>query len=111
MYQNAQTRNSVPKLHNVFEFFCVSLCTDYLSDLHTKFQISYTYDANIQYQIWRICYNLFLRYADLITLSLFLSLSHTDRERETKCKKKKKDFSDSGDLKKCKSIKISISII
>ena len=35
-----------------------------MSSLHKKFQVASTYDTNVECQIWRFCYNLFLSYAD-----------------------------------------------
>ena len=48
---------------NVLEFFCVTLYTDYLSNLHKNFQTSSACNTNIECQIWSFCYNLFLSYA------------------------------------------------
>ena len=48
---------------NVFEFVCMFLYRDYLSDLHKKFQIASTHDASVEYQIWIFCRSLFLKYA------------------------------------------------
>ena len=48
----------------VLEFFCMFLYTDYLSNLHKKFRIAFTYDTNVNYQIWNLCYYLFWSYAD-----------------------------------------------
>ena len=50
--------------HNVFELFCVSLYTDYESDLYKKFQVASPYYVNSVYQVWFSYYNLFLSYAD-----------------------------------------------
>ena len=36
---------------NVLEFFCVSLHTEFLSDLYKKFQVISMYDENVEYQI------------------------------------------------------------
>ena len=49
---------------NVLEFFCVQLYTEFLSDLHEKFQVASVYDTNVEYQIWCFCCNLFPSYAD-----------------------------------------------
>ena len=45
---------------NVFELFCVTLYTDYLSDLYKKkLQVASTYDTNVEYQIWSFFYTFF----------------------------------------------------
>ena len=62
---------------NVLEFFCVPLCTNYLSNFHKEFQVTFTYDTNAEYQIWSFCYNVLWSYADNR-----LSHTHTRRERE-----------------------------
>ena len=36
---------------NLLEFFCVLLYTEFLSDLHKKFQIASLQDRNVEYQI------------------------------------------------------------
>ena len=59
----------------------MSLYTDYLFDLHTKFQVAFTYDTNVDCQVWSFYYHLFLSYADI-------------RHTQTKCLKIW--FSDSG---------------
>ena len=46
-----------------FFFFWVSLYKDYFSDLHKKFQVTSTDDANVEQKIWSFFYNLFLNYA------------------------------------------------
>ena len=57
-------RQKIPSIGgDVFEFFCLPLCRDYLYDLHNKFQLISTYDKKIQFQICSLCYNLFLSYA------------------------------------------------
>ena len=48
----------------VLEFFCVPLYTDYLSDLHRKFQIASSYDTDLKYQICTFCHCLFFSYVD-----------------------------------------------
>ena len=35
---------------NLLEFFCVPLYTEFLSDLHEKFQVASVYDINVEYQ-------------------------------------------------------------
>ena len=37
---------------NALEMFCMPLYTDYLFNLHTKFQVVYTYDTSVEQQIW-----------------------------------------------------------
>ncbi len=49
---------------NVFELFCVSLYTDYESDLYKKFQVASPYHVHSEYQVWSSYYYLFLSYAD-----------------------------------------------
>ena len=61
--QKSVTRDSLYK-PNVLEFFCVPLNTEFLSDLYKRFQLASVYDANVEYQIWCLCCNLFLSYAD-----------------------------------------------
>ena len=36
---------------NVLEFFCVPLYTEFLSDLHKKFQVASVHDTNVECQI------------------------------------------------------------
>ena len=36
---------------NVLELFCVPPNSEFLSDLHKKFQIASMYDTNVEYQI------------------------------------------------------------
>ena len=50
--------------HDVTEFFCVSLYTDYLSDFHKMFQVAFACDTHLENQIWSFYYKLFLNYAD-----------------------------------------------
>ena len=90
---------------NVLEFFCVSLYTEFLSDLYIKFQVASIHDTNVEYQIWCFCCILFLSYANN---------RHTETRTETHIHTHihidhllKMCFSYSGDLKTCNSIKIS----
>ena len=32
---------------NIFEFFCVSLCTEFFFDLYKNFQVAFIYDKNM----------------------------------------------------------------
>ena len=42
-------KQEIPTIgHNVFEFFCVCLYTEFLSDLYKKFQVASTYDTNAE---------------------------------------------------------------
>ena len=47
MYENSLTRNFIDGL-NVLELFCVTLYTDFLSNLYKKFQVAFTYDTNVE---------------------------------------------------------------
>lgn len=38
--------------HSVFEFFCITLYTDYYTDLHKNFKVAYPYGTGLGYQIW-----------------------------------------------------------
>ena len=96
--KNGPIMKSVVKL----EFFCVPFYTEFLSDLSAKFQVASTHDINVEYQIWSFAVICF--WAVLITDTHRHTHIHTDQTL-------KMWFSDSGDLKTCKSIKISISKI
>ena len=89
--------------HNVLEFFWVSLNTEFLTDLYKKFQVVSMYDTNVEYTIWCFCCSLLLSYADNRHTDTQICI-HTDQTL-------KMLFSDTGDLKTCKSVKISISKI
>ena len=41
---------------NALEFFCVPLYTNYLSNIHKKFQVTATHDINVEYHIWSFHY-------------------------------------------------------
>ena len=43
--------------HNVLEYFCVPLFTEFLSNQYEKFQVVSIYDTNVEYQI---LYSIFL---------------------------------------------------
>ena len=79
---------------DIFEIFCVSLYTNYLSHRHKKLKVASINDINVGYQTWRFYCN--LRYAD-----------NGQRERPTE----KNVIFVSVDHKTCKPIKISISEI
>ena len=79
------------------------LYTEFSSNLYRKFQVAFVHDPNVECQIWRICCNLFLSYADNRNKH---TRTHTHIHRDQTLKLW---FSDSGELIKCKSIKISIS--
>ena len=49
---------------NELDFFCASLYTKFLSDLHEKFQVASTYVINIKYQIWCSCCNFPMSHVD-----------------------------------------------
>ena len=49
---------------NVFELLCVSLYTDYESDLYKKFQVASPQHVHSEYQVWSAYCYLFLSYAD-----------------------------------------------
>ena len=34
---------------NVLEFFCVSLCTEFLPDLYKRFRVASIHDTNVEY--------------------------------------------------------------
>ena len=45
-------KKEIPSIgRNVLEFFCVSLYTEFLSDLYKKFQVASVHDTNVEYQI------------------------------------------------------------
>ena len=79
------------------KLFSVPLYSEFLSDLHKKFQEASTYNINLECQIWRFFCNLCLSYA-----YNRYTYKHANQ-------KLKKEFFYSGDLKTCKSIKISTS--
>ena len=79
------------------------LYTEFLSDLHEKFQVASVYGTNVEYQIWCFCCKLFLSYADNRHTDTNTRI-HTDHLL-------KMWFSYSGDLKTCNSINIFISKI
>ena len=68
--------------------------------LHKNFQVTSTYDTNIEYQIWNLCNNL------LSVMLITDSQTHMHTEQSFKM-----GFLVSGGLKTCKSIKILISKI
>ena len=47
---------------NVLELFCVFLYTDYLSNLHEKFQVASTYNTNVESHISSFSCNFVLDY-------------------------------------------------
>ena len=47
---------------NKLEFFCVPRLSDYFSDLHEKFQVTFPYDIDLTYQIWTFYYDLIFSY-------------------------------------------------
>ena len=52
-------QEKIPSIgYNVLELFCVLLYTDYVSDLHKKFQVVSKYDRSTEYEIWIFCYDL-----------------------------------------------------
>ena len=84
---------------NVLKFFCVSLYSEFLYDIYKKFQVASICDTNVDYQIWCFWCNLFLSCADN-------RQTHAHTHKSLKIL-----FSDSGNLKTCKFIKISTSKI
>ena len=54
-----------------FGVFCVPLFTHYLSDLHEKLQVTFTYDTNVEFQI---CIS-------IIICSLVMLITHTQANR------------------------------
>ena len=42
----------------------MTLYTEYLSDLHIRFQVTCMDDTIVEYQIWNFCYDLVWSYAD-----------------------------------------------
>ena len=49
---------------NVFEYFCVSLYKDYLSNRQKIFYVASECNINLDHQIWSFRYSLFLSYSD-----------------------------------------------
>ena len=100
MITNVSTLKWLTKNYIHIPHYFVCLCnTDYLPDHHKKFQAASKYDTKVKCKIWNFFCKLFWIYAVKINIL---------REREQLLKM---GFSNSGDLKTCKSIKISTSKI
>ena len=67
----------------------IPMSTDYWFDPHKKFQVAFSCDTGLKYQIWTFCYCLFLSYVDNMCTHM-----HTNRQTDahTKTKGWKCDF-------------------
>ena len=52
MFKNALTRNSLHRLKNILELFCLLLYTDYSVDSRKKCKVAFTYYTNVELQVY-----------------------------------------------------------
>ena len=57
---------------------CVPLYTEFFSNLHKKFQVTSTYDSNVEYQVWRFSCSSFLRCVGNIHTDQSLKMSFSN---------------------------------